>query len=151
MRRIIVSDTSSLILLHKINRLELLHSLFGKIIITKLVAKEFGETLPDYIEIKSPKNSNYQKILERVLDKGEASVIALALENSDSLLIIDELKGRREAKALGINITGILGILIASKKKGIIDSVSEILNEIKETNFRISEQLIKEVKSKCGE
>lgn len=151
MRRIIVSDTSSLILLHKINRLELLHSLFGKIIITTLVAKEFGETLPDYIEIKSPKNSNYQKILERVLDKGEASVIALALENSDSLLIIDELKERREAKALGINITGILGILIASKKKGIIDSVSEILNEIKETNFRISEQLIKEVKSKCGE
>lgn len=151
MRRIIVSDTSSLILLHKINRLELLHSLIGKIIITTLVAKEFGETLPDYIEIKSPKNSNYQKILERVLDKGEASVIALALENSDSLLIIDELKGRREAKALGINITGILGILIASKKKGIIDSVSEILNEIKETNFRISEQLIKEVKSKCGE
>lgn len=67
------------------------------------------------------------------------------------LLIIDEIKGRREAKALQMQFTGTLGVLIVAKEKGIIHSVAEILELIKETNFRISNQLLLETLKKCGE
>lgn len=151
MPEIIVSDTSCLILLDKIDRLKLLQSVFGMITITQKVADEFGKKLPDFIEVKNPTNINYQRILESFLDPGEASAISLALENDDCLLIIDELKGRREAKLLGINFTGTIGILIVAKEKGLIGSVTEIINEIEETDFRISETVIQEAKMKCGE
>ena len=95
---IIVSDTSCLILLDKIGRIGLLQSLFKKITITDIVAKEFDKELPDFFTIENPKEKNYQRILESFLDPGEASAFALAIENSDSLIIIDDLKARREAK-----------------------------------------------------
>jgi len=148
---IIVSDTSSLIILNKIGRLELLQSLFGQITITRIVSKEFNNPLPDFINIQDPKDNNYQKILESFLDKGEASAIALALEIKDCLLIIDELKGRREAKNLGISYTGIMGILIIAKEKNIINSVSAIIDDIQKTDFRLSQKLIEETKRRSGE
>jgi predicted nucleic acid-binding protein len=148
---IIVSDTSCLILLDKLGRIGLLKSLFGNITVTKTVADEFGNVLPEFVEIENPKNKNYQKILESFLDPGEASAIALALEKEECLLIIDEFKGRREAKQLGLNYTGTLGILIVAKEKGLINSVTEIIKEIGKTDFRINEKLINEVKRKSGE
>ena len=148
---IIVSDTSSLIILNKIGRLDLLKSLFGQIAITRIVSKEFNNPLPDFINIQDPKDNNYQKILESFLDKGEASAIALALEIKDCLLIIDELKGRREAKNLGISYTGIMGILIIAKEKNIINSVSAIIDDIQKTDFRLSQKLIEETKRRSGE
>lgn len=151
MHKIIVSDTSCLILLDKLERIDLLKSLFGKITITQTVADEFGKTIPYFIDIENPKDNNYQKILETFLDAGEASALALALEKDDCLLIIDEFKGRREAKQLKLNYTGTLGILIVAKEKGLIKSLTEILDEIRKTNFRISEELINEIKRKSGE
>ena len=151
MQGIIVSDTSCLILLHKIGRLDILKSVFGKIIITSVIAKEFNEELPDFVEIQDPEDNNYQKILESFLDTGEASAIALAIEIVDCLLIIDEVKGRREAKSLQMQFTGTLGVLIVAKEKGIINSVGEIIDLIKETNFRVSDKLIADTLKKCGE
>jgi predicted nucleic acid-binding protein len=148
---IIVSDTSCLILLDKLGRIGLLKSLFGRITITEIVADEFGKVLPEFVEIENPKNNKYQKILESFLDPGEASAIALALEKEECLLIIDEFKGRREARQLGLNYTGTLGILIVAKEKGLIISVTEIIKEIGKTDFRIDEKLINEVKRKSGE
>lgn len=151
MQGIIVSDTSSLILLNKINRLGIIKSLFGKIYITPTIEKELNIDLPDFIKIQSPKNQTSQKILELHLDPGEASVITLAIENKESLLIIDELKGRLEAKALDIKITGIIGIVLLAKERGIIKSVSEILDEIEQTDFRISKSIMDEAKRMAGE
>ena len=148
---IIISDTSCLILLEKLHKLELLKSVFGKVIITQVIADEFEKVIPEFIQIGNPKDKNYQRILESFLDPGEASAIALALEKENPLLIIDDYKARREAKQLRIKYTGTLGILIVAKEKGLIPSVSEILKEIVNTDFRISEKLIEEVKMKSGE
>lgn len=112
---IIISDTSCLILLEKLNKLELLKSIFRKVIVTQVIADEFEKSIPDFIEIENPKDENYQRILESFLDPGEASAIALALEKENPLLIIDDYKARREAKQLRIKYTGTLGILIDRK------------------------------------
>jgi predicted nucleic acid-binding protein len=151
MQKIIVSDTSCLILLQKIQQLELLQKLFGKIFITKEVADEFEDSLPDYFEIQNARDPNYRKILQTFLDKGEASVIALALEFDDCLLIIDEFKGRREARFLGIKITGTLGVLVLAKERKLIKSLKPLLHQIESTNFRISKALIDKALKMAGE
>ena len=142
MRKVIVSDTSCLILLDKINRIDLLSKLFKNVTVTQIVADEFGNILPDFISIENPVNQKYQSILETFLDKGEASSIALCLEKDKCLLIIDELKGRREAEQLKIDITGTVGIFLLAKQLGYIDSVSTELQKLQKTNFRISDSIM---------
>ena len=151
MQNAIISDTSCLILLTKIGELELLQKLYGKIITTHEVALEYGEKLPAWIELKDPQNKNYQVILETQLDKGEASAIALSIENKNSVLIIDELKGRKCAISLGLNVTGTLGIIVEAKLSGIIPSAKTLLEKIKLTNFRVSNDLEKIILLKVNE
>jgi predicted nucleic acid-binding protein len=141
MQPTIISDTSCLILLDKIEQLDLLKKLFGAVVTTSTVAAEFGEVLPEWIHIQDPSDKRNQLILETSLDKGEASAIALAMEKADCLLIIDELKGRKLARQLGLNITGTLGLIAEAKIKGHITSIRPLLEKIKQTNFRLSESL----------
>ena len=69
MQKVIISDTSCLILLDKIGELNLLNKLFGQITITQEIAEEFKNELPDWFKIESPANKTYQKILEASLDR----------------------------------------------------------------------------------
>jgi predicted nucleic acid-binding protein len=151
MRKIIISDASCLILLEKINELELLHKLFGTITTTSEVATEFGLPLPSWIEIKTPSNKHYQFIIASTVDKGEASAIALAIDFEDCLLIIDDLKARKFAQKLGLLIIGTIGIIVDAKLNGLIPSVKPFLTKIKQTNFRISEKLEVLILDKAGE
>jgi|AntRauTorcE11897_2_1112592.scaffolds.fasta_scaffold23779_3 predicted nucleic acid-binding protein len=152
MPKITVADTSCLILLNKIGQLELLKKLFGQLTITQTVADEFNinKPLPNWINVVAF-NSSEIKGLASFLDLGEATSIALASTHEDSLLIIDENKGRKVAKEMGIQITGSLGIFVTAKQKGYIEAVKPILEEIKRTNFRISENLIQVVLEKVNE
>jgi len=151
MHKAIISDTSCLILLEKIGELELLHKLYGTIITTSEVKVEFGLPLPDWFEIQEPSNKNYQAIIETSIDKGEASAIALAVEYEDCLLIIDDLKGRKYAQQLGLQIIGTIGVIVDAKLFGIIPSIKPLIEKIKLTNFRISDKVEKILLAKAGE
>ncbi|MDX5479089.1 MAG: DUF3368 domain-containing protein [Cyclobacteriaceae bacterium] len=152
MQKIIIADTSCLIVLDKVGYLDLLNKVFGEVVITQQVFEEFGKSAPPWILIEKTKNPNpNQKILEATLDKGEASSISLAMDYDDSLLIIDESKGRKIAKSLGLKITGTLGILVIAKSNNLIGEVKPIIDKIKSTNFRISPQLEQLVLIKCEE
>jgi predicted nucleic acid-binding protein len=140
MRKIIV-DTSCLIILSKIKELPLLKLLYGEVLITDIIAKEFDEPIPDWIIIYPIKLNENVFLFEKSIDKGEASVIMLALEISNSIIIIDDFKGRALAKELGIKVTGTIGIIISAKNKKLIPSIKPILEKIKETNFYISKAL----------
>lgn len=151
MQKAIVSDTSCLILLEKIGELEMLHKVFGDILITQDVADEYGSTLPNWVSIQNPTDRKYQKILETSVDKGEAIAIALAIELADCLLIIDDLKGRNLAEALGIKITGTFGLILEAKLSGKIDSVKPVLEKIKQTDFYFSKDIEKKILDKANE
>jgi predicted nucleic acid-binding protein len=151
MQKVIISDTSCLILLHNIGELGLLFKLFGTIITTSEVAKEFGLPLPQWVEIKDPIDKKYVSIAKAIVDKGEASAIALAVEYDECLLIVDDLKARKFASNIGLNITGTIGIIVDAKLVGVITSVKDILAEIKKTNFRISPKLEAIILKKAGE
>ena len=95
--RVVIADTSCLISLTRIDQLELLNSLYKEVSITKEIALEFGEPLPHWVKVVAVKDAHYLKLLQNQLDLGEASALALALELGDVLLILDDLKGRKEA------------------------------------------------------
>ena len=91
---VVIADTSCFIILSNINEIDLLLKVYGKIITTPDIVSEFGEYLPDWIIIKSPKDYQKQQILELQVDKGEASAISLALEIPGSTIILDDLQAR---------------------------------------------------------
>ncbi|HPN68173.1 MAG TPA: DUF3368 domain-containing protein [Saprospiraceae bacterium] len=139
--RIIIADTTCLIALSRIARLEILKTLFSEIHISSEIKNEFGEETPEWIIVKNPKRYDMVELISYNLDLGEATAISLAIENPNSLLIIDEKKGRKVAKDLGLNVIGLLGILIKAKERKVINSVSVLLNELEAAEFRISQKL----------
>ena len=145
MPNIVISDTSCLILFQKINQLEILLKVYKTVITTPQIAAEFNETLPSWIKIISVKDQKYLDFLSTQVDIGEASAIALAKELENPLVILDELKGRRLAKKLGLKVTGSLGVIHKAKELGVISAVKPILDKIGETNFRISDKILAEL------
>jgi len=97
--------------------------MFGKIFITNEIAKEFDRQLPSWVYIAKPTNNKFKLGLENLVDKVEASAIALALEMENSLLIIDDLKGRKVAQFYRLNFTGTIGVLIVAKLNCLIPSI----------------------------
>ncbi|PIE51043.1 MAG: DUF3368 domain-containing protein [Flavobacteriales bacterium] len=145
MRRIVISDTSTLILFHKIEELSILKKVYGEILTTPEVAEEFGEPLPSWIEVKSVSDKKYQKFLETQVDYGEASAIALATEYDDVLVLVDDLKARKLAQKLQLKITGVLGVIYKAKQENVIEKVKPIIDKLLQTNFRISDKIISEI------
>jgi predicted nucleic acid-binding protein len=137
----IISNTSCIIVLDNINLLYILKELYGKIYITEEVLKEYGKPVGDWVIVNKVKNSNYTKILNTILDLGESSTIALSLELDNNTMILDDLKARKVVKEMNLSITGTLGVIVKAKQKGIIKSISAVLDKLKQQNFRISKDL----------
>ncbi|MGZ3755968.1 MAG: DUF3368 domain-containing protein [Mucilaginibacter sp.] len=142
---IVITDTSCLILLDKIEALFVLRILFSQIITTIEIAQEFGQPLPEWIQIKSVIDKDLQYSFSEKVDPGEASAIALALELTSPILVLDDLKGRRLAAQLKLNYTGTLGVLVLAKQSGAISLLKPYFEKIKNTNFRISPVLLQKI------
>lgn len=157
---VIVSDTTTITNLLKINQIDILKLVFNKIIIPNAVYNELCE-LPDHriflnncqwISCAEPTNLILINTLEAELDKGEAESIALAIELKADFLIMDEQKGRIIAEKYGLPIVGLLGILLKAKEKGYIPEIKTILAQLIQTaGFHIHTQLFNYVLQKAGE
>jgi predicted nucleic acid-binding protein len=145
MHKIVISDTSTLILLQKINELDILLKIYGELYTTPEIAAEYGEKLPDWIVIQPVKDKKYQRFLETQIDLGEASALALAAEFEDVLLLVDDLKARKLATKLMFKTTGTLGIIHKAKQLSIIPKVKPLIDKLLSTNFRISEEIVDEI------
>jgi len=141
MPKVIIADTSCLIVLAKIGELDLLHKVYKRVTITHDVFQEYGAELPFWIEVRQVIDPYRQQLIEMQLAKGEASAIALALETDDAIVILDDWKARKIAERLRVQVTGTIGVLIKAKHSGIIPSIKPVLLKIRETNFRISDEL----------
>lgn len=141
MPKTIIADTSCFIVLKNIGELDLLHKVYSQITTTTDIAAEYGEPLPEWVDIKNVTDKTKQQLLELQIDTGESSAIALALETPNSTIILDDVKARKLATQLGLVCTGTLGVIIKAKLQGIIPSIKPILFKIKQTNFRLSAEL----------
>ena len=157
---IVVSDTSPILNLRRINRLELLSSLYTQVLIPPAVFAELGantghvDTMGVYssLRVEAPRNQLRVRELQRNLDAGEAEAIVLAVECGADLLLVDERRGRRAAEAAGLRITGLLGVLADAKRVGLIDRVKPVMDDlIEHARFWISRDLYNAVLAELGE
>ena len=158
--RKVVSNTTPIISLLKVGKLEILKELYQELFIPYEV----------YLEIEAGKNKEYYTDLTKVewirvvkiqseksllffldLDKGEAEAIVLANEVNADLIILDETLGRFHAKHVGLNVTGTIGVLLKAKETGIIDKIKPVLYELLLKGIWLSEKLIKQTLAKASE
>ena len=135
-----ITNSTCLIALERIGRLDLLSSSFNQIIIPPQVQDEFGVTL-DWLHIQKVRDKNLLMALRLRLDEGEAAAIALAMEYPPSILILDDLKARAIAQQMGLPIMGTIGLILRCKRKKIIPAVRPIFNELQSVDFHIRDSL----------
>lgn len=135
---IVVSDSSPLIALAAVERLDMLHALFSNLTIPEAVHREIGIqgvaragadaiVAADWIERRAVANTKLADVLKGDLDEGEAEAIALALEMEAGLVLIDEQRARRRAADLGLTYTGVLGVVVRAKQQGLVREVRPLL------------------------
>jgi predicted nucleic acid-binding protein len=152
-----VSDTSPFIALNSIGRLGLLPQLFDTITVPEAVAAELKSVLlPDWVRVVSiPVVSIPQSAIPHVrearLGRGETEAIHLALRLRPDRLLLDDGEGRREARRPGLRVTGVLGLLVAAKRIGLLPAVRPEVDTLRTSGFRVSEGLYKELLASCGE
>jgi uncharacterized protein len=165
---VVVSDASPLICLSALRRLDLLRLLYGSVLVPEAVWQEVtrppsftSPTTPaavseakafGWLEVVAATNRPLVTQLETTLDRGEAEAIALAVENQSSLLLIDERDGRQVARALGVEMTGTLGVLLRAKTTGHIAAIEPLIKElIQDHNFRLHPSLVERILAEAGE
>ncbi len=137
----VIPDASSLIILDNIGRMGILKQVYGRLTITPEVETEFGQTLPSWIAVKKVEDTKYMRALEAIVGRGEASIIALGAETSSELLILDDQKARKLAEKIGLKYTGTVGVLLRAREKGIVRDMHQLLAELEDHGFRLSEGL----------
>ncbi|MFQ5824170.1 MAG: DUF3368 domain-containing protein [bacterium] len=138
-----MSNSSCLIALEKIGHLDLLSKSFDTVNIPPAVQSELGQKV-SWLLVKSVQNKAVVNSLKTQIDDGESEAIALAMELGNVFLVLDDKKARRIAKQLGLKIIGTVGMLLRTKKKGIVTEIRPILDALQEVDFRISDTLYQE-------
>ncbi len=154
----VISNTSPISNLAAIGQLVLLQQMYGSITIPQAVADEIAKVATIYTQAAFVPNQPWITIqavndtttVERLrgekLDAGESEAIALALEVGAELLLIDEQLGRRIAVNEGLNITGLVGVLLEAKNKGFVSKIKPTVDALMiQARFRISSQLYAEI------
>ena len=150
---IVVSNSSALINLVILGELSLLREKFGQIVIPQAVwqevvvegsgkpgAKEVEEA--SWIRVDSVRDRPFVQLLKQTLDEGESEAIALALEVGADLVLLDERDARDTAEDLGLDMLGVVGILIWAKREGWIPSLKDTLSQLRKVaKFRFSDKL----------
>ena len=159
---LIVSDTTPIISLIKVNRLDLLKTMFQEVIIPQAVYNELVCNLRfadeadivkncDFLKVASIQDTDNIALLRETekLDAGESEAIILSQEQVADILLMDEHRGRQVAKRMGINIVGTIGILLQAYDEKLL-SRAEILDRLEcmqRNKIRISKTLMEYVEN----
>lgn len=158
---IVVSDTSPILSLALIGRLELLRDLYGTLLIPDAVRSEIVATgqsgarevaQVDWIITRPTERDVVLKLLLREVDRGEAEAIGLALQSGADVLLVDERKARQLAAYLELGVAGLLDVLQEAKRRQLITSVKPVLDDlIARARFRLSRKLYQRTLFTAGE
>ncbi len=150
---IVVSDASPLIALARVNRVDLLRSVFGRLIIPESVWKEVALSgadkagsghfaQADWIQTRSVSDQALVNLLRHDLGAGEAEAIVLARELNADFVLMDEQFGRSIARNLGVKVVGLVGALIEARERGLLSDAAKLADELQNrAGFWISQEL----------
>jgi predicted nucleic acid-binding protein len=166
MSQIVVADAGPLIGLARIDRLSLLHALYGSVLVPEAVLAELradsdrpgswvlSAALAQGVICPRALAKGCESELKRLrllLDAGEASAILLAEQVGCRFLLIDERRGRDVARRRGVPVVGLAGVLLAAKRSGLLSAVEPVLADLSQQGYRLSDALVAEVLRLAGE
>ena len=160
----IVTNSTPLIELSKINRLDLLRDVYGTILIPEEVYVEVvtdGVGKPGAAEVKAAEWIHCQSVddkdqisilqTQHSLHLGESATIVLAKEVKAEQVILDDNAARQEAVARGLPVIGTVGVLLVAKTRSVIPLVRPILDNLRAQGTRISQDLYYQVIAEADE
>jgi len=156
---IVVSDAGPLIALGKIEQLNLLRQIYQNVLIPSAVHSELrcGDNLPGAATLQKAIDDGWIRVqgvpsrtkalseLQLILDAGESEAILLAEHVHCRFLLMDERKGRLVARNRGLTVVGIAGVLLAAKSRGLIETVTPVVNRLSQEGYRLSINLVAEI------
>jgi predicted nucleic acid-binding protein len=157
-----VVDTSPLIFLAKLDRLDLLQRAAEEVFVPPAVVQEvrqypdkaslkIEEALGSWLRVERVRELRTVEVLLADLDPGEAEAIALARELDANRIVMDDLDGRRVARRLGLDAIGTLGLLLAARLRGELASLKEEIDRLHQAGFRVSASLVSVLLREAGE
>lgn len=157
----VVSDTSPLQYLHQAGHLDLLRTLYGRVVVPGRVAleldrgRELGIDLSDvrsipWLEVHTPGQESLLRVI-RDLGADEKEALALGLETATSLVILEDERARKYATLMGLPMTGTLGVLLRAKSRGLLTSIRPILDRLVIVGVRVGAATRKAVLELAGE
>jgi predicted nucleic acid-binding protein len=145
-----------------VGHFDLLTAFYGRIVIPQAVydevvvrgqsrdgSREVKES--SWIEVRVPQDELAVRALATELGRGEAAAIILAQELQAARLLIDEIRGRRVAQQLGLQVQGTLGILARAKREGRILNLRQVLDSLRARGTWIDQKLYEDVLRLVGE
>ena len=152
----VIGDSSALIALSVIDKLELLEQLYENLYVPQAVYDEVTKVGRPQSDKLKQFLQNRVKIVNLNLTKlglglGELEAITLYKELNADVLLIDDNRAKKYAMLNDVRVIGSLGVLIKAKEKGYIKKVKPFLEAIVKSEVYISDKLIVQVLEICGE
>lgn len=160
----IISNTGPIIGLAKIGQLCLLKAITPEVLIPPMVhrellskigreSEEIENALNEFLRVTKPKplDSSIEMLIAH-LDEGEKQAVNLALNHSSGcLLLLDDRAGRKVSRRLGVPTTGVVGIVLLAKEKGLIQNVGTLLTLLRNQGYWLSNEIVQTAKQLAGE
>ena len=145
---VVIADSTCLIGLSKISRLELLPALFGRITLAPAVWHEVvvqGQGRSgsaeiqnaNWIDVTEVRDMQAVDVLRQELGAGESQSMVLAQELHASLIILDDARARRKAQQLGLSIAGTAALLFRAQELALIANAEQVIGELRLVGFRV--------------
>ena len=155
----VVSNTTPIISLASIGKIDILSELFTNIIIPSAVYSElkakkrygYNEADLNFIKVRSIEGNIYSSLLLNKLDLGEAETIILAKDIKADIVLIDENIAFKIAKDSGLKPIRTLSILLLAKEQGLIDMCKPLLDEMVQKGRWYSQRVYTLFLQKAGE
>ena len=158
---IVVSDTSPLVFLADLGRLDLLPAMYGEVVIPPAVHDELCAGHPreaaldhvgGWIKVMAVRDMAAVAVLAEEIDRGEAEAITLAGELGADLVLIDDSAGRSVAQRSRLRVFGVLGVLLDARKAGLLPAIRPDLIRLRDaTRFFLTPRLFSETLAFVGE
>jgi predicted nucleic acid-binding protein len=156
-----ITNTSPALYLYRIGALDILPQLFERVWIPNAAVLELkegrqrGYDVPDpvdfpWLQVTDPR-SMPSEWLALDLGAGERAAMALALENPDRIVLLDDTLARRIAQAAGLQVWGTLKVLLEAKSQGMVESIAPLVNRLQDTGMWISDEIRQRVLALAGE
>jgi predicted nucleic acid-binding protein len=156
----VIINNTPLVALASIGQLNLLPALFGEVLVPEAVIAEFVAvdrearvalmSALDWL-IPTRVDDPVHSLRYAGLDRGEAEVLALAEESGARLVVMNERRGRRYARRLGIAVSGTVGMLLLAKEEGLVTAIAPLLAQLLENGLYLDESVVRQALLLAGE